>query len=128
MRGNTTTIEGNLTRDIELRYLKSGIAVATSGVARSWKTKNGDERAEFYDFDVWGDMAHNVAESLKKGDRVVVHGELKQSSWTTDDGTKRSKVSINADSVSPCLRWARAVIEKVVAAAPVQGELVEEPY
>jgi single-strand DNA-binding protein len=113
--GNTVTIIGNVTRDPELRYLSSGTAVANFGVAYNRKfTRSGEqvEEVSFFDVTCWKDLADNVAESLSKGDRVVVFGELKQESWETKDGGKRSKVTINAEDVAPSLRWATAKPQK----------------
>lgn len=131
MNGNMTTQEGNLTKDPELNFTPSGKAVVNCSLARNWETKTGDKRTDFFDFSVWGDQAENVAASLSKGDRVVVHGSLRQSSWEDKEtGATRSKIEIVADSVSACLRFHRAAVTKAVREmAAVPAELVtEEPY
>ena len=114
---NTVTIIGNVTRDPELRYLTSGTALASFGVAwnNRYKDRNGDmvEDTSFFDVTCWRDLADNVAESISKGDRVIVYGKLEQRSWETQDGDKRSKVEIVADEVAPSLRWATAKPEKI---------------
>ena len=71
-----------------------------------------DEEVNFFDVTIFGQMAENCAESLTKGTRVVVAGELRQSSWQTQEGDKRSKVEIIADEVAPSLRWATAQINR----------------
>ena len=114
---NTVTIVGNVTRDPELRYLTSGTALASFGVAWNNRYKNNAgeqvEDTSFFDVTCWRDLADNVAESIRKGDRVIVFGRLDQRSWETQDGDKRSKVEITADDVAPSLRWATAEIHKV---------------
>jgi single-strand DNA-binding protein len=114
---NTVTIVGNVTRDPELRYLTSGTALASFGVAwnNRYKDRNGDqvEDTSFFDVTCWRDLADHVAESISKGDRVIIFGRLDQRSWETQDGEKRSKVEIVADDVAPSLRWATAEISRV---------------
>jgi single-strand DNA-binding protein len=122
---NTVTIIGNVTRDPELRYLTSGTALASFGVAwnNRYKDRNGDqvEDTSFFDVTCWRDLADNVAESISKGDRVIVYGKLEQRSWETQDGEKRSKVEIVADEVAPSLRWATARVEEIRRDGPSGG-------
>lgn len=116
--GNTVTIVGNVTRDPELRFTNSGMAVASFGVAinngrRNPQTGQWEEgEPSFFDVSCFREMADNVAESLQKGTRVVVTGRLNQRSWQTDNGEKRSKVEIIADEVAPSLRWATATVQR----------------
>ena len=108
---NTVTVIGNLTRDPELRYTASGASVASFGLAVNRKYQRDGEQVEdvsFFDVTCWAKFGENVAESVHKGDRVIVYGRLQQRSWETDEGDKRSKVDIVADEVSPSLRWATA--------------------
>ena len=110
---NTTTIVGNITRDPELRFTPGGTAVANFSVAWNQKGRDGaEDKVSYFDITCWQQLAENVSDSLKKGDRVVVHGRLDQRSWEQDDGTKRSKVEIVADDVAPSLRWATAEVSK----------------
>ena len=109
---NTVTVVGNMTRDAELRYTASGIAVTEFGVAWNSKDKDGNESVSFFDVTCWRDLAEHVAESLGKGNRVIIHGRLDQNTWETKDGDKRSKVRVMADDVGPSLRWAVATVEK----------------
>lgn len=123
MNGNSVILAGNLTRDPELRYTQSGQATCSFGLAinRSWTDNTTKERKEvvsFFDVIVWQDMAENIAESLSKGDRVVVSGRLEQRSWETPEGDKRSKVEVVADEVGPSLRWATATVTKNERKAP----------
>jgi single-strand DNA-binding protein len=115
--GNTITVIGNCTRDPELRFTPSGMAVAAFGLAvnRRWQnrqTNEWEEAVSFFDVTCWQQLAENVSESVQKGTRVLVTGRLDQRSWETNDGEKRSKVEIVADEVGPSLRYATAEITK----------------
>jgi single-strand DNA-binding protein len=122
---NTVTVIGNVTRDPELRYLNSGTALASFGVAwnNRYKDRNGEqvEDTSFFDVTCWRDLADNVAESISKGDRVIIYGKLEQRSWETQEGEKRSKVEIVADEVAPSLRWATAQVNKIRRDGPSGG-------
>lgn len=114
---NTVTLVGNITDDPELRFTPSGAAVANFTVAVNRRYKNQDGQWEdkldgFFRCNCWRDMAENVAESLKKGSRVVVVGRLQQRSWDDQEGNKRSAFEIQVDEVGPSLRWASASITK----------------
>jgi single-strand DNA-binding protein len=112
---STVTLVGNLTRDPELRFTNSGMAVATCGVAVNFRRQRQgewEEETSFFDVTIFGDMGENAAESLHKGNRVVVTGRLQQRSWETQDGDKRSKVEIVADEIAPSLRWATAEVKR----------------
>lgn len=115
--GNNVTIVGNCTRDPELRFTPSGMAVATFGVAvnRRWQnrqTNEWEEAVSFFDVTAWQQLAENVSESIQKGTRVLVAGRLDQRSWETDQGENRSKIEIVADEIAPSLRWATANVVK----------------
>lgn len=119
MAGDTQiTIVGNLTAEPELRFTPSGASVASFTVASTprfldratneWK--DGD--ALFLRCSVWRTVAENVAESLHRGDRVVVVGRLKQRSFETKEGEKRTVVEVDVDEVGPSLRYATARVNK----------------
>ncbi|MHB1988488.1 MAG: single-stranded DNA-binding protein [Acidimicrobiales bacterium] len=115
--GNTITVIGNITREIELRFTPSGQATATFGVAvnRRWQnrqTQEWEEATSFFDIVCWRELAENASASLHKGTRVIVTGRLEQRTWETQEHEKRSKVEIVADEVGPSLRWASAQVEK----------------
>ncbi|HET9092357.1 MAG TPA: single-stranded DNA-binding protein [Acidimicrobiales bacterium] len=115
--GNTITVIGNVTRELELRFTPSGQPTATFGLAvnRRWQnrqTQEWEEATSFFDIVCWRELAENASASLHKGTRVIVTGRLEQRSWETQDGEKRSKVEIVADEVGPSLRWASAQVEK----------------
>jgi single-strand DNA-binding protein len=112
------TIIGNLVNDPELRYTPTGQAVATFRVASTprfmdrttneWK--DGDSL--FLSCNVWRQAAENVAESLQRGMRVIVSGRLKQRSYETREGEKRTVYEIEVDEVGPSLRNASAKVTK----------------
>jgi len=110
---NTVTIIGNMTRDPELRYTASGVPVTEFGVAWNTKDKQGNESVSFFDVTCWRELAEHVAESLGKGNRVIVYGRLDQNTWETKDGDKRSKVRVMAEDVGPSLRWAIANVDRL---------------
>jgi single-strand DNA-binding protein len=120
MAGETIiTVVGNLVDDPELRFTPSGAAVANFRIASTPRTfdkqtnewKDGD--ALFLSCSVWRQAAENVAESLQKGMRVVVQGRLKQRSYETREGEKRTVVELEVDEVGPSLKYATAKVARV---------------
>jgi len=120
MAGETViTVVGNLTADPELRFTPAGAAVANFTVASTPRTfdrqsnewKDGD--ALFMRCNIWREAAENVAESLTRGARVVVTGRLRQRSYETREGEKRTVVELEVDEVGPSLRYATAKVNKV---------------
>ncbi|WP_208863317.1 single-stranded DNA-binding protein [Mycolicibacter icosiumassiliensis] len=118
--GDTTiTVVGNLTADPDLRFTPSGAAVANFTVAstprvfdrQSNEWKDGD--ALFLRCNIWREAAENVAESLTRGSRVIVTGRLRQRSFETREGEKRTVYEVEVDEVGPSLRYATAKINKV---------------
>jgi single-strand DNA-binding protein len=120
MAGDTIiTVIGNLTADPELRFTQSGAAVANFTVAstpRTFDRQSGewkDGEALFMRCNIWRQSAENVAESLTRGARVIVSGRLKQRSFETREGEKRTVVELEVDEVGPSLRYATAKVNKV---------------
>src|SRR5690606_4859410 len=120
MAGETQiTLVGNLTADPELRFTSSGAAVANFTVAstpRTFDRASGewkDGEALFLRCNIWRQAAENVAESLTRGSRVVVQGRLKQRSFETREGEKRTVVELEADEIGPSLRYATAKVNKI---------------
>jgi single-strand DNA-binding protein len=116
-QGNQVTIVGNLTDDPELRYTPGGAAVATFNVAVNRRTRDEsgqwkDGETSFFKCNVWRQQAENAAESLTKGTRVIVIGRLRQRSWETPEGQKRTVIEIEVESVGPSLEWATASLTK----------------
>jgi len=119
MAGDTViTVVGNLTADPELRFTASGAAVANFTVAstpRQFDRASGewkDGEALFLRCNIWRQAAENVAESLSRGTRVVVTGRLRQRSFETKEGEKRTVIELEVDEIGPSLRYATAKINK----------------
>jgi single-strand DNA-binding protein len=120
MAGETIiTVVGNVTADPELRFTPSGAAVANFTVAstpRTFDRQTGewkDGEALFMRCNIWRQAAENVAESLTRGMRVMVTGRLKQRSFETREGEKRTVVELEVDEVGPSLKYATAKVNKV---------------
>jgi len=114
---NNITVLGNITRDPELRFTPSGTAVVNFGLAvnRNVQNKKSGEwqsEVDFFNVTAWYKLAENCAESLTKGDRVLVSGRLSQDSWEDKEGQKRSTVKIIASVVAPSLEFASFKLEK----------------
>ena len=119
MAGDTIlTVVGNLTADPELRFTPSGAAVANFTVASTPRMmdrqtnewKDGDPL--FMRCSIWREAAENVAESLTRGSRVIVTGRLKQRSYETREGEKRTVVELEVDEIGPSLKYATAKVNK----------------
>ena len=112
------TVIGNLTADPELRFTPSGDAVANFTVASTPRTydKQANEWRDgdplFLGCSVWRQAAENVTESLTKGMRVIVTGRLKQRSYETREGEKRTVFEIDVEDVGPSLMWASAQVTR----------------
>jgi single-strand DNA-binding protein len=113
---NHTTIIGNLVEDPEVRFTNTGIAVTNLRVAVTQRVQQDgawrDGDTSFLKVNVWRGQAEHLAESLGKGDRVMVTGRLRQRSWETPDGDKRSVTEIEADEVGASLKFATAKVER----------------
>ncbi len=100
---NRVILVGNLTRDIELRYLQSGTAVGSTGIAtnRRFKSSMGEQRDEvmFIDITFFGRTAEVANQYLKKGSKVLIEGRLKLDSWEDPNGNKRSRHSIVVENM-----------------------------
>ena len=116
MPDTTITIAGNLTGEPELRFTPNGAAVANFSVAVTPRVKDGDGWRDgdtsFFRCTAWRTLAEHVAE-LAKGDRVLVYGTLRQRSWQTDEGERRSAVEVQAEDVGPSLKWATAKPQRI---------------
>jgi single-strand DNA-binding protein len=119
MAGDTTiTIVGNLTDDPDLRFTPNGAAVANFTVASTprffdkqtneWR----DGEALFLRCSIWRQAAENVAETLQRGARVIVSGRLKQRSYETREGEKRTTFEVEVDEIGPSLKYATAKVTK----------------
>ncbi len=128
MAGDTViTVIGNLTSDPELRWTPSGAAVANFTIASTPRTldrqtqewKDGD--ALFLRCTCWRQMAEHVAGSLTRGSRVMAQGRLKQRSFETKEGEKRTVIELEVDEIGPSLRYATATVSKVARSGDGPG-------
>lgn len=142
-QGNQVVLVGNLTDDPELRYTPSGTPVASFTVAVNRRTRDPesgewkDGETSFIRCNVWRQQAEHVAESLNKGVRAIVVGRMRQRSWETPEGQRRSVVEIEAENVGPSLEWATASVTKAArssesvpalqGASTDNGSVDEEP-
>jgi single-strand DNA-binding protein len=120
MAGETTiTVVGNLTDDPELRFTPSVAAVAKFRIASTPRTldrQSGewkDGEPLFLACNIWRDAAEHVAESLQRGSRVIVQGRLRQRSYETREGEKRTVYELEVDEIGPSLRYATAKVQKM---------------
>jgi single-strand DNA-binding protein len=127
MAGETViTLVGHLVDDPELRFTPSGAAVAKFRMASTPKVfdrqenERKDGEALFLTCNVWREAAENVAESLQRGMRVIVQGRLRQRSYETKEGEKRTVFEVEVDEVGPALRFATAKVTK--AQRPGSGQ------
>jgi single-strand DNA-binding protein len=128
------TLIGNLTDDPELKFTANGAAVANFRLAVTPRVRDGEQWKDgdtsFFRVQAWRDLAEHLTESLAKGTRVVIVGQLKARSWETPDGEKRSVVEVTADEVAPSLKWATATVERTSrngGKPKGRGEFADEP-
>ncbi len=129
MAGETViTVVGNLTADPELKFLPTGAQVASFTVAATPRVldrasnewKDGD--ALFLRCSIWREAAEHVAESLVKGARVIVMGRLKQRTFETREGEKRTVIELDVDEIGPSLRYATAKVVRAARGAAPAGQ------
>ncbi|MFE7560989.1 single-stranded DNA-binding protein [Kitasatospora sp. NPDC057500] len=128
MAGETViTLVGNLVDDPELRFTPSGAAVAKFRIASTPRTFDRqtnewkDGESLFLTCNVWRQPAENVAESLQRGMRVIVQGRLRQRSYETKEGEKRTVFEVEVDEVGPSLRSATAKVTRANRSGGPQG-------
>jgi single-strand DNA-binding protein len=128
------TLVGNLVDDPELRFTPSGQAVARFRVAstpryrdqQSGEWKDGESL--FLTCNVWRQAAEHVAESLQRGMRVIVQGRLRQRSYETKEGEKRTVFEVEVDDVGPSLRSATAKVNKTTRSSGFGGQPADDPW
>ena len=135
MNEPTITFVGNLTADPEIKFTPTGKAVANLGVAcnpRRYDTTTSawvDGTPVFWQCEAWGSLGENAAESLRKGDRVLVAGRIKAYAWTPDDGpnagVEQRRIQVVVDELGPSLRFATSKTLK--ADRPTTSTTAEEP-
>ena len=140
MAGETIiTVVGNLTADPELRYTQNGLPVANFTIASTPRTLDRasnewkDGEALFLRASVWREFAEHVAGSLTKGSRVIASGRLKQRSYETKEGEKRTSIELEIDEIGPSLRYATAQVTRAAGGAGGGGgqsrpQVADEPW
>lgn len=134
MAGETNiVVAGNLTADPELRFTPSGAAVVNFSIAstpRTYDRESGqwrDGETTFFRVSAWRDQAENVAESLSKGDRVMVSGTLKIRQYETAEGQRGTSVEIDAEDVAPSLKFATAAVKRA-SRSSLKAVAAEDPW
>lgn len=112
----STTFEGNLTRDPVLRTTNSGLHVMNCRIAvtKNKRTDDGEYTpvTQYMNIVAWRSLAVNAAASLKKGDRVIVAGDMRERTFQGNDGQTRYVTEVHCEALGPSLRWAEAVPHK----------------
>jgi single-strand DNA-binding protein len=127
MQDTQITIVGNLVDDPELRFTPSGQPVAKFRIASTPRYRDGksgewkDGDALFLSCVVWRQAAENVGESMTRGMRAIVTGRLRQRSYETKEGEKRTVYEVEVDELGPSLRSASAKVTKVTRTKPADG-------
>ena len=131
---NTVTITGNLVADPELRFTKSGLAVAAFTIADTPRTFDKatnewkDGETLFLRASVWREAAENAAESLRKGMRVTATGKLQQRNYETKEGEKRTSIELDVEEVAPSLRYATAAVTRRVKGEAKASSPASDPW
>jgi single-strand DNA-binding protein len=138
MTGETIiTVIGNLTADPELRYTQNGLPVCNFTIASTPRTFDRqanewkDQEPLFLRASAWRELAEHIAGSLTKGSRVIATGELKQRSYETREGEKRTAVELNIVEIGPSLKYATAQVTRSVGGGSrpqAQQGQAEEPW
>lgn len=120
MQENTAVVVGNLAADPEYRRLDNGIEVANFRVGSTRRRFDRttstwvDGETSWWRVSCWRALAANVAESLRKGDRVVVVGRVRTTSWETQEGRSGTSVEVEADAIGHDLTWGKSSFTRVV--------------
>lgn len=116
---NTLTVVGNLTNDPDLRFTPSGSAVANFSLAQTPRKFNSDTRKwedsgepNFFRCNVWNQQAENVAESLKRGTRVIVVGKLRTEKYERNNETVTSTNNLDIEHIGPSLAFATVEVKR----------------
>lgn len=121
----TTTLIGNATNDVELRYSQAGKAIGSVTIAVSDRVKKDGEWVDgktwFARCTIWGEMAEQAAASIHKGNRVIGFGRIEQRDWEDKEGAKRTTVEVTLDEIGVSLRYATAVVTRVERGSGSQG-------
>jgi single-strand DNA-binding protein len=124
-------VTGNLTDDPEVHFTPGGAAVCNFRLAVTPRIREGDTwkdgETSFFRITAWRQLAEHVGDSLSKGDRVIVLGQLRARSWETPEGERRTVVEVTAEEVGPSLKWATAKPERTKGNGPKGGRFNDDP-
>jgi single-strand DNA-binding protein len=134
----TITMVGNLVDDPDMRFTPAGVALVKFTIASTPRVRD-PQTGEYRDGDplfmactAWRDLAEHIAESLRRGTRVVVSGRLRLSRWETPEGDKRSMYQLDVDEVGPSLRFATAQVRKATRTKAADGftpdQIPDDPW
>jgi single-strand DNA-binding protein len=131
MNGITVTFAGNLTRNVELRFIPSGQPVCQFTVASTGRTRRGeqwvDDETTFLDCQAWGLLAENISETCEQGTRVLVTGTLKTEHWTDRaTGEERRRQRLAVDEIGVSLKFATAKVSRTARQGAGRPEAVAE--
>jgi len=126
------TITGNLTDDPEVTFTPNGAAVCNFRLAVTARIKDGDSWRDgdtsYFRITAWRQLAEHIGDSLSKGDRVIVAGQLRMRAWETPEGDKRQVVEVTAEEAGPSLKWATAKPERASKTSGKQaGQFNDDP-
>ena len=126
------TITGNLTDDPEVTFTPNGAAVCNFRLAVTARVRDGDSWRDgdtsFFRITAWRQLAEHIGDSLSKGDRVIVAGQLRMRAWETPEGDKRKVVEVTAEEAGPSLKWATAKPERASKTSGKQaGQFNDDP-
>jgi len=126
------TITGNLTDDPEVTFTPNGAAVCNFRLAVTARVRDGDSWRDgdtsFFRITAWRQLAEHIGDSLSKGDRVIVAGQLRMRAWETPEGDKRQVVEVTAEEAGPSLKWATAKPERASKTSGKQaGQFNDDP-
>jgi single-strand DNA-binding protein len=132
MTDTHVTITGNLTDNPEVTLTPAGAAVCNFRLAITPRIRQGDRwtdgETSYFRITAWRDLATHIGDSLAKGDRVIVCGQLRARSWETPEGERRSVVEVQAEEVGPSLKWATATPQRTPKAnSPKGGPVNDDP-
>ena len=126
------TIVGDLTDDPEVTFTPNGAAVCNFRLAVTARVRDGDSWRDgdtsFFRITAWRQLAEHIGDSLSKGDRVIVAGQLRMRAWETPEGDKRQVVEVTAEEAGPSLKWATAKPERASKTSGKQaGQFNDDP-
>jgi single-strand DNA-binding protein len=132
MSDTHVTITGNLTDDPEVTFTPNGAAVCNFRLAVTPRIKDGDSWRDgdtsYFRITAWRQLAEHIGDSLAKGDRVIVAGQLRMRAWETPEGDKRQVVEVTAEEAGPSLKWATAKPERASKTSGKQaGQFNDDP-